>query len=381
MCLSPVLINNPNYNSPIRDPTYRALHNVKDTKIAVPCGWCSVCLHLRQVYIIQRVQMESVNHDLYYGTLTYNQESLPIHQVSDVSFAYSDYTDWQKMIKMIRKDYPDLKFSYLIVNEYGSKKHRPHFHFLLSLPKNKTDTQADKVSKGLFLFNVFLKYWRRNYGSTRVPVWKPLLTYVRTRKHWNYELHYLDPNSSSDGTDGVSFYVTKYVLKFDKWLDKFKSKLFFTLSEEDYKDAWSKLRPRCQMSKGFGDYQSQEVKDYIRKGVDLALQDSQAFYPYFISPVNGATFPLSPYFKRKALTISDALVFASRRPDFQDVDMDKNIKLMDKFEKVQQYLLSQLNYYDYEEIDDMNVDSLSDSLLDKKLPKLTLNDFEYEEDF
>lgn len=125
MCLSPILIKNVNYNSPILDSDYHILHNTKDSYIPVPCGRCASCVHLRQVYLIQRVQMESINNDLYYGTLTYNQESLPKAKYGNIEFAYPDFSDWQKMLKMIRKDYPSLKFKYMLVSEYGGKKHRP----------------------------------------------------------------------------------------------------------------------------------------------------------------------------------------------------------------------------------------------------------------
>lgn len=127
MCLSPIMIKNPNYHSPINDPNYHILHDTVNSFIPVPCGRCASCVHLRQVYLIQRVQMESISNDLFYGTLTYNQESLPIAKYGDIEFAYPDFTDWQKMIKMIRKDLPHLKFKYMLVSEYGGKKHRPIF--------------------------------------------------------------------------------------------------------------------------------------------------------------------------------------------------------------------------------------------------------------
>ena len=102
MCLAPILIDNPYYNSPIRAPDFLALHDTKSTKMAVPCGICASCIHLKQVYLIQRVQMEALNNDLFYGTLTYNQQSLPKAKYGDITFAYPDYSDWQKMLKMIR---------------------------------------------------------------------------------------------------------------------------------------------------------------------------------------------------------------------------------------------------------------------------------------
>ena len=109
------------------DPLWASCHNWQDSRIEVPCGHCAACIHLRQIYLVQRVQMESLNNDLFYGTLTYNQSSLPLAIYDDIRFAYPDFSDWQKMIKMIRKYHPDLKFKYMLVSEYGGKKHRPIF--------------------------------------------------------------------------------------------------------------------------------------------------------------------------------------------------------------------------------------------------------------
>ena len=134
MCLAPIMIRNTNYLSPIKDKDYHILHDTIHEFLPVPCGRCASCVHLRQVYLIQRVQMEAINNDLFYGTLTYNEDSLPRVKYGDIEFAYPDFSDWQKMIKMIRKDYPHLKFKYMLVSEYGGKKHRPIFTFFCRSP-------------------------------------------------------------------------------------------------------------------------------------------------------------------------------------------------------------------------------------------------------
>ena len=211
------------------------------------------------------------------------------------------------------------------------------------------------------LFDIFLKYWRRNYGSTRVPIWKPLCSYVRRGNLYNYDLHWLDPYSSKDGLDGVAFYVTKYLLKFDDWIDKFKSKLYFNLSHDDYKDAWSKFRPRILLSKGFGDPYNPLVLSHINKGISLAINSSEAFFPYFISRVNGSTYPLSPYYQKKFLTSSAQLIFCSRRPDkyldmFDIDDFDKralNLSLVRSFIK-NKVSLSDL---DIDDINSFNIEN------------------------
>lgn len=303
--------------------------------------------------------MEALNNDLFYGTLTYNTESIPIKEFDTIKFAYPDISDWQKMIKMIRKDYPKLSFKYMLVSEYGSKRHRPHFHFLLSFPKT-SNKLAEKMGKAYDLFNIFLRYWRRNYGSTRVPIWKPLLTYRRTRKHYNYDLHYLDPTSSVDGLDGVSFYVTKYLLKHDPWVLKFKAKLYHTLEDSEYTEAWSLFRPRILLSKGFGSPSDPKVKAYIESCIKLSLSSPDISLPMFFSRQNGSTYPLAQYYKRRFLSVDDAYIFAQRRPEFdpnnfeQMVDMDKFDKEQLKFNLVKSFLHGNIQDFDLEDMIDLN---------------------------
>ena len=343
----------------LRTPKFRLIHQCHLSRIPVPCGYCASCVHLKQVSYVQRVQMEALNHDLFYGTLTYNPQSIPVKEYDSIKFAYPDISDWQKMIKMIRKDYPDLSFKYMLVSEYGSKKHRPHYHFLLSLPKT-SNKLAEKIGKAYDLFTIFLRYWRRNYGSTRVPIWKPLLTYKRTSKHYNFDLHYLDPTTSVDGLDGVSFYVTKYLLKHDPWVLKFKAKLFHTLEESEYKDAWSHFRPRVLLSKGFGSPDDESVKAYIKRCINLSLSSPNIPLPMFFSRQNGSTYPLAQYYKRRFLTVDDAYVFAQRRPEFdvnnfeQMVDIDKFDKEQIKFNLVKSFLHGNIQDFDLEDMIELN---------------------------
>lgn len=357
MCLHPVLIKNVNYGNSSK------LSYISDSTaqyIPVPCGRCSVCLQLKQQYIVQRVQMESLSHDLFFLTLTYNNESIPVIERGEFRLNYVDLSDWQKMIKMIRKHESLPSFRYLLVTEYGGRRHRPHIHAILSFPKNDSDTLAQRRSFELKLYQIFLKYWRRNYGSTRLPVWRNLCTFHRTSRSWNYDLHYLDPWSTKTGLEDVAFYATKYALKYDSWIDKLKSKLFFSLPESDYLEVWNTIRPRRLMSKGFGSPSDPKVIDHINKGINLALSDLSAMYPYFVSPVNGNTFPLSPYYSKKFLSLNDLLVFNCRKPTLTDYDMmldsadDKTLyeiqQLEYRFGKVRDFLDHRHSYFDDDDI-------------------------------
>lgn len=194
------------------------------------------------------------------------------------------------------------------------------------------------------LHSIFLKYWRRNVApkvwspkqcrfrpNSRNPIWQPLCTYVNDHRGRNFDLHYCDPWSSKKGLEDVAFYVSKYVLKYDTWTDKIKSKLYFNLPEEDYKVVWDLIRPRRLMSKGFGSPDSQKVADHINKGIALAISDHSAKYPYFISPVDGSTYPLAPYYASRYMRLDDLEVFNSRNPSITGydrmVDSTRNILL------------------------------------------------------
>ena len=349
MCLNPILIDNPNYRSPVSGSDYANLHDTIHKKMPVPCGRCPVCLALKQQYLVQRVQMESMENDLYFGTLTYNEEMIPrLYVNSEITIAYADISDFQNMIKLIRKHENLGDFKFFAVTEYGGKRHRPHFHFILSFPKIPGSNLADRESFAIKLHSIFLKYWRRNVNytdkldkkgnfkrNTRNPIWKNLCTYHSTHRGRNFDLHYLNPNSSSSGVDDVAFYVTKYMLKYDTWLDKLRSKLYFTLPDTAFKSTWDIIKPHRLISKHFGSAGRISVIEHIFKGIDLAVNDSRAMYPYYISPVNGATFPLCPYYCKRFLRPSELALFRSRRPMYdEDPDLDSIHKQTVRFDKV-----------------------------------------------
>lgn len=366
MCLKPILIENINYGNT------SSLARFKDTSskfIPVPCGHCSVCLQLKQQYMIQRVQMEALDHDFYYGTLTYNNESLRSVEKVEFKLNYADISDWQKMIKRIRRTEDLPEFKYLIVSEYGGKRHRPHFHFILSFPKNKDDTLAVRISFAQRLFDIFLKHWRRNIAdpvwspkrqkyipNSWRPVWQPLCTYKRTFKSYNFDLHYVDPWSSKNGLEDVAFYVSKYVLKYDKWVDALKSKLYFNLPVDEFREVWDLIRPRRLMSKGFGSPESPAVASHIYKGIELSLHDQNARYPYFISPVDGSTYPLAPYFSKLFLRLDDLEVFHYRSPSLTgydrmidtspDLSVEEILQKETKFNVVRDFLYDRHTYED-----------------------------------
>lgn len=319
MCLNPLLIKNPNFG--LSSVGLNRFRDCSSAYIPIPCGNCEVCVRLRQSYLVQRCQMESLSNHLFFLTFTYNNKNLPFVIVNGYTLKYPDWRHIQNMLKRIRKNYDLDKFRYLVVSEYGSnpkRGHRPHFHMILSYP-NKGETFGEIMNLERKLHSIFLKEWRVNVGSTRSPIYENLCDYVVTRKGRTFDCHYINPRASDKGEEDVAFYVTKYCLKASKYVDSLKSALLLNVPD-DFNDLWKFLKPRANISKGFGNPTDPKVVNYIRRCIDHSIHDSSCTYPYFINPVTGVTFPLSPYYRRKFMRLSDQEVFFNRNPQRDFID-------------------------------------------------------------
>lgn len=125
MCISPNKILNPyrNYRGP-----NAFLHDCVSQFIYVPCGVCKECVALKQMYLVQRVQMEAKNCFLFFSTLTYNNEFLPhVSSSTGYTFSYADMHHLQLLFKRLRNiNAFGRPFRYLAVSERGSERGRPH---------------------------------------------------------------------------------------------------------------------------------------------------------------------------------------------------------------------------------------------------------------
>lgn len=126
MCVSPIRIPNPNYHN--HSKYVSALKDTSSQYINVPCGHCGECIAVRQMNIIQRVHMESLDNHCFYCTLTYNNYSMPYVDVTTgYRLRYADHRDIQCMMKRLRKSNAfGRPFRYFGVSELGSKRGRPH---------------------------------------------------------------------------------------------------------------------------------------------------------------------------------------------------------------------------------------------------------------
>lgn len=310
MCVSPVLIKNPNYG---KSGLYARTKDTSSLYIKVPCGYCPQCIASRQMKVVQRCIMMCLDYHPFFGTLTYNNDSLPIWTFSNgVSIPFADFRDLTLMFKRIRKNNEfERDFKYFAVSEKG-KKGRPHFHFLLFVRKSPGDDFNSCINLETRLSSLILSEWKRNYGTVRNPVYRPLCTYVKKLINgvwkYNFSLEYVFRNSSKS-VDDVSYYVTKYMLKSDLRSVRLQQAMRLNLPEDEYNSAWLKVRPHSQWSKGFGAPDSPRVLSYLRRCISSCLLNGEEF-PRFLSPA-GKSMPLAGYYKSRGsiLPVEDSLKF------------------------------------------------------------------------
>lgn len=328
MCYSPTLIPNPNYGHK------GGLSFMKDcdTKyIPVPCGHCAECVALKCNSVVQRCQLEELTGWPFYCTLTYNSESLPYHTCSDgVRIRYADMSDMQNFLKRLRKVSPR-PFRYFGVSELGSKHGRPHFHLIMFFQRQEGDSIYTPYNLEHEIWPLVLKEWRRNYGSTRKPDYRPLCTYVARwiggKLNTTYDFHYIS-SSNKGNRDDVTYYVTKYLFKDSDKRDSLKSALKINLDYDEYKEVWSKVRPRSfsSLGFGFGSYLNLNPKthgrlsriyylnktkaaDHVRESIARSRQMDDK--PRFYDLSTGKPKPLARYWYRYGTiyTPEDALAF------------------------------------------------------------------------
>lgn len=96
----------------------------------VPCNKCVLCRSKKQNDLVFRSALESAIYDIppYFFTLTYAPAFLPPHG----ELRYKDVQDFFKRLRRLW-DKRGIKHSirYIVSGEYGSKRHRAHYHIIL----------------------------------------------------------------------------------------------------------------------------------------------------------------------------------------------------------------------------------------------------------
>lgn len=353
MCISPLRIKNPNYDpkfvqteskflskKPLSESERVALFGVSSFKnkhstyIEVPCGKCPECRFVRQNEFVQRTFFESIGCYTYMVTLTYCDEFLPSLVVDgkeeSLEINYCNFSHISNLFKRIRvnaerQNLYSLDYNlaenvicneaiklirYAFVSERGSKRHRPHFHGILFIPRvitiKGTDYNVDPYILEGILRQIFPYYFSINVGTRKAPVYRKLFKlkrkYVGGHMESTFDLHYVQPNQKNDNED-VVYYLSKYVVKEDPYMNALHDKVFAFCKENDIfdpYDIWRIVRNRIVTSKNYGLGNVQNVfevnkylVDCIHTSLDLK-RDRPMFYNY-----DGKEHPLSHYYVSK----------------------------------------------------------------------------------
>lgn len=344
MCLQPCDIPNPNYHK--KNGLIEVLKDTESKFISVPCGHCPQCIARRQSDIVQRVLMESLQSQLFFVTLTYQDKFLK-HVVTSSGFDYSyaDPRDLQLLFKRLRKIDSFLPFSYFAVSENGGERLRPHFHFILAVNKKFLPSYWDCISYKEYLWKTILDNWKTNVSnSDKFPIYEPNLIYKENMqfgiKRRNYDVQFVDSTLSSNSISNVSFYTIKYMLKPNPKIAKRQQALRLNLDEEEYNFIWNTIKPKNFVSKGFGLYDSSglfsnDIVSYLKHCIKRTPLDSA--FPFFYSPYNGFSSPLCEYYRSigDIYSLKNAIDFACRIGNPSTArQVSKSLNDFIKFEKM-----------------------------------------------
>lgn len=270
MCLKPIQILNPHYNSVgfrsefgelVTVPTHLLSHR---RYIEVPCGHCADCRNTYYNSLLQRCIVEASTSYMYFVTLTYDNQHIPYVDINNDRIFYLDYSHIQLMFKRFRKrNILDREYRYICVNEYGDKKHRPHAHILIFVSRKEDDTPVTPFNIEKLLFDNLGNLFAKNVGTRKYPKYEKLFTYqirytpkgVKT----NYFVKYVDTSignvipSQSETTIKTVRYLISYLNKPSRFDDLISEKILdFKRFDPILYRKLGFLRSRVRFSKGLG---------------------------------------------------------------------------------------------------------------------------------
>lgn len=346
MCLNPIL--RPNTNRGLAHIGLNFLKDCDNQFIRIPCGHCPECIAIRQNQLIQRVENESKYSYLYFCTLTYDNKHLPqltvlvpttevkdgsgtelplvpitpddvesflenadfdfdqpdtfnrlgedemveATELKPIQMPYADIHHIQLLLKNLRDNNPcpGRRLRYLAVSELGKTRARPHFHILFFVEKLPGDDKFTPLNMEKPLREYVKTHWAVNVGTRKNPVWEPRFTYRKRfyggKLYQNFDLHFVNPNLTTEGVQNVAYYVTKYMMKASPKEEARQQFLKLNLQEEQYEKVWSRIKCRLLVSKGLGldvSFETVEQVQYVPLPLDeyAAVLDADDIPPSY----------------------------------------------------------------------------------------------------
>lgn len=368
MCKNPIKIKNPFYFNGLSDSSHSRFVP-SGSEIFVPCGNCPECRQTKVNSVIQRCIVESRTSHIFNITLTYSSESIPTSTFLDASnnvhtLAYPNIFHIQNLFKRLRNSacLAPRQFRYYVSAEYGSLKHRPHFHLLLFVSRLDGDDEDTLIKLRWTLYDKILLFFSDNIGTRKNPIYKsfiePHSVFRNGKLYTNYQVELVVPLISSGSNfrkatyseylsmnNDPSFcvsYISKYIQKSDKFsreLLSFFRRSQFVDTDTFISDCQRKqllnliLTPRlCSKGLGFGFNPSTGMKvflcgrsNFVFPTLSHTLKKSTVdtlYHQYSILKSSFSTEVLSDYFHVKPTihsirTLSDYCNSAiSTFPDF-----------------------------------------------------------------
>lgn len=104
--------------------------------VVLPCGQCLGCRTAYAAQWADRIMLESFDHEKsYFLTLTYDEFHVPRNIASDgetvLTLRPKDMQDFLKRLRRQQSYHHENEIRFYGVGEYGSLKHRPHYHIII----------------------------------------------------------------------------------------------------------------------------------------------------------------------------------------------------------------------------------------------------------
>lgn len=255
MCLNPLRI---------RNPTHRiAKAGGNKMYLEVPCNKCAECVSsIRNEWYFRTYQevISTLKNGgyIYFDTLTYSNEHLP-HLSDFVDFSkypnIHDFTcfchdHFKLFLKRLRRQleyyYGENEFRYFLTSEYGTDDrytHRPHYHILFFV--------NSKIPP-LAFSEMVAKCWQ--YGRTDGRPFKSI-KYV-SQHIYGYNLGFGN-NDDFSSISSVCMYVSKYITKSSKFMDKLNARMnmlkFHIVDPDELNTLKRSIDMFHRQSQGFGE--------------------------------------------------------------------------------------------------------------------------------